>query len=543
MGGRAIVTHRYRATAVLMALVLFAAGCSGGKSGGETASGSDTASGAESSANTGSAPKKAELVVGITKDTDTFDLFQTSWTTNAMYQTNSRLVEYDLNMNYIPGLAESWETSPDGLTWTFKLRQDAKFHDGTPVTSEAVKFFFEMVLDEEIASPSATDYVFGENVETPDEHTVLIKLEQPYPNLLFKMASTYSGIVPPEAYRKHGPKGDKTWGSKVYYGAGPMKLEEWVPNQKTVLVRNNAFKWAPPSASNQGPLSIEKITYRIIPDAATLVAELRAGGIDMLLDVPVEQVAQVKALPNVKVEEKPAFGLGYLAMATDKAPLDNVKVRQAINHALNREALVKTIFLGVGTPAYGYLPPLLPEAYEDKEAHQYDVELARKLLQESGVATPVRLTLATVNKTSNVRMAEAIQAQLREVGIEATIEQMDNAAYVDYLKAGKQELFLREYSWPSADILQWFLDKNNFPYPNHSRWQDEKSTQMMAAAETAANLEARAANYREVQQYLIENAVWAPIYYPQRVEAYRTDRIENYVMHPTIVQLFDVKLK
>jgi peptide/nickel transport system substrate-binding protein len=528
--------NRYRLMAFLMALVLVAAGCASGKSGTST----PNASG--SSGSSGSA-KRTELVVGIAKDTDTFDMFKTSWATNAMYQTNARLVEYDMEMNYIPGLAESWTTSEDGLTWTFKLRKDVKFHDGTPFTSKAVKFFFETVLDKEIASPSATDYVFAKHVETPDDHTVVIKLEKPYPNLLFKLASTYAPMVPPEAYQKHGPKGDKTWGSKVYYGAGPMKLQEWVPNQKTVLVRNDDYKWAPKYAANKGPLAIEKITYRVIPDAATQVAELRAGGIDMLLDVPVEQVAQVKAIPNVKVLEKPAFGLGYLAMATDKAPLNNVKVRQAINHALNREALVKTVFLGVGTPAYGYLPPLLPEAYEDKEAHKYDVALAKKLLQESGVPTPIKLTLATANKTAHVRMAEAIQAQLKEIGIEVTIEQMDNAAYVDYLKAGKQQLFLREYSWPSADILQWFLDKANFPYPNHSRWQDDKTTQMMAEAETAKDLKARAAKYKEVQQHLIANAVWAPIWYPQRVEAYRTDRIEGYTMHPTIVQLYDVKLK
>lgn len=526
--------HWIRSLTFIMVLLLVASGCSGGKSDNTNPGGSAPPQGAAA---------RTELVVGIAKDTDTFDLFKTSWATNAMYQVNGRLVEYDMKMNYIPSLAESWETSADGLTWTFKLRKDVKFHDGTPFTSKDVKFFFETVLDKEIASPSATDYVFAKNVETPDDHTVVIKLEQPYPNLLFKMASTYAPMVPAEPYQKLGPKGDKSWGSKVYHGAGPMKLKEWIPNQKAVLVRNDEFKWAPEYAANKGPLAIESITYRVIPDAATLVAELRAGGIDLLLDVPVEQVAQVKSIPNVKVLENPAFGLGYLAMATDKAPLNNVKLRQAINHALNREALVKTVFLGVGTPAYGYLPPLLPEAYEDKEAHKYDVALAKKLIQESGLPTPIKLTLSTANKTSHVRMAEAIQAQLKEIGIEATIEQMDNAAYVDYLKAGKQELFLREYSWPSADILQWFLDKANFPYPNHSRWQDDKSTQMMADAETAKDLKARADLYKEVQKHLIENAVWAPLWYPQRVEAYRTDRLDGYTMHPTIIQLYDVKLK
>jgi peptide/nickel transport system substrate-binding protein len=487
--------------------------------------------------------KKTDLVIGIAKDTDNFDFFKTSWTTNAMYQSTSRLVEYDMNMQYIPGIAERWETSADGLTWTFYLKKGVKFHDGTPVTSKAVKFYFDTVLDKETASPSATDYVFARQVQTPDDYTIVLKLEKPYPNLLFKMASNYTAIVPPEAYLKYGPKGDQSWGSKNFIGSGPFKLKEWVPNSKTVLERNPDFAWAPKTAKNQGASPIQTITYKVIPDAATQVAELRAGGIDMLLDVPVEQVAQVKQIPNVQVLEKPAFGIGYLGMATDKAPLNNVKLRQAINHALNREGLVKTVFMGVGTPAYGYLPPLVPENLEDKEAHKYDVALAKKLVQESGVATPIKLTLSTDNKTSHVRMAEAIQAQLKEIGIEANVEQMDNAAYVSYLKAGKQDLFVREYTWNSADILQWFLDKANFPYPNHSRWQDEKTSQLMIDAETAPNLEARAQKYKEVQRLLIDQAVWAPIWYPQRVEAVRTDRVQGYVMHPSVVQLYDVTLK
>jgi peptide/nickel transport system substrate-binding protein len=488
------------------------------------------------------AAQRTGIVIGIAKDSDTLDVFKTSWTTNGTNQVNSRLVEYDLNMQYSPGLAESWETTKDGLTWTFHLRKDVKFHDGSPFNSKAVKFFFQTMTDKETASPSATDYVFAKNVTTPDDYTVVIKLDTPYPNLLFKMANSYSGMVPPDAYLKYGPKGDKTWGNKTFIGAGPFKLKEWVPNQKTVLERNPDFKWAPKFAKNQGAVPIETITYKVIPDAATQVNELKAGGIDMLLDVPVEQVAQIKQIPNVKVLEKPAFGLGYLSMATDKAPLNNVKVRQAINHAINRDAIVKTVFLGVGTPAYGYLPPLLPEALEDKEAHKYDVALAKKLLQESGVAQPIQMTLSTDNKTSHVRVAEAIQAELKDVGIEVKVEQMDDAAYGAYLKAGKQQLFIREYSWPSADILQWFLDKANFPYPNHSRWQDDKTTQLMASAETAANLDERTAKYKEVQRYLIDQAVWAPIWYPQRVEAFRTDRIAGYTMHPYAAQLYDVTI-
>jgi len=140
-------------------------------------------------------------------------------------------------------------------------------------------------------------------------------------------------------------------------------------------------------------------------------------------------------------------------------------------------------------------------------------------------------------------VAEAVQAALAKIGIQTEITQYDNASYAAFLKEGKQELFIREYSWSSADILQWFLYGSQFPYPNHSRWVDKKTDELIDAAEYAPSMEAREQGYKALQEYLISKAVWCPIWFPEKVQAVRTDKVANFRMHPLYTIFNDVTLK
>lgn len=477
-------------------------------------------------------PKQGgNLVVGVDRETDTFDIYQVTWS-GGLESVYESLASLDWDYKYAPALAERWETTPDGLTWTFHLKKGVKFHDGTPFTSQAVKRHFEVLLDPETAAANALDYQWITEMQTPDEHTIVFKLEKPYPNVLFRVSQAYGAIQSPEAYAKYGPKGTKEYGTKIAAGTGPFKLKEWVPGDRLVFERNPDYAWASPWHLNQGAPYLDTMTYRIIPDAATRLAELETGNVHILLNLPVEHYERAKQIANVEVLKKPAFGLGYLGIATDKKPFNDVRVRRAINQAIDREALVKSVFFGLAQPAYGYLPPLLAEFYEDKEAHKYDPEAAKRLLADAGYPEGFKTTLATQNRTEHVRVAQALQPMLEAVGIKAEIVQYDEASYRDMLKAGKQELFMRQYSWNSADILQWFLDSNQFPYPNHSRWQDKKTDDLIWAAETSLNLQARTEKYLDVQKHLIANAVWAPLWYPLTLQAVRTDIVGGYRLHP-----------
>lgn len=479
-----------------------------------------------------SGPRKGgNLVVAVDREPDTFDLYHVTWS-GGLQLVYESLASRDWDYKYAPALAERWESSPDGLTWTFHLKKNVKFHDGTPLTSHAVKRHFEILLNPETNAANALDYAWIKGMETPDEHTIVFKLDKPYPNLLFRVSQTYGAIQNPDAYEKYGPKGTKQYGTTIAVGTGPFKLKEWVPGDRIVFERNPDYAWAPPWFQNQGAPYLDTVTYRMIPDAATRLAELETGNVQILLSLPVEHYDRAKKMPNVEVLEKPAFGLGYLGIATDKKPFNDVRVRRAINLAIDREALVKSVFFGLAKPAYGYLPPLLAEFYEDKQAHRYDPEAAKKLLAEAGYPNGFKCTLATQNRTEHVRVAQAIQPMLEAVGIKTELVQYDEASYKDMLKAGKQELFMRQYSWDSADILQWFLDSHQFPYPNHSRWRDKTTDDMIWAAETARDLQARTEKYFEVQKYLIDKAVWCPLWYPLTLQAVRTDMVAGYRMHP-----------
>ncbi len=490
--------------------------------------------------------KGGNLVIGVDRETDTFDLYQMTWSAGQNYVYDT-LVTRDWDYKYAPGLAESWEVSSDGLTWTFHLQKGVKWQDGTPFTSKDVKQHFVTMIDPATAAANALDYSWitsPDSMETPDDYTIIFHLKTPFPNLLFKICQSYGAIQSPAAYAKYGPNGTKEYGTKIAVGTGSLKLKEWIPDDRIVLERNPDYNWGAPWLANRGPFYLDTLTYRLLPDSATRVAELETGNVQVLLNVPVEHYDRVSKMPNVQVIKEPAFGLGYLAYNIDKKPFNDVRVRQAINLAIDRAALAKSVFFDLVQPAYGYLPPGLAESYEDKNAMRYDVEAAKKLLADAGYPNGFTCTLSTQNRTEHVRAAQALQPMLEAIGIKAEIVQYDEAGYGALLKASKQELFMREYSWDNADILQWFLESRQAPYPGHSHWKDAKTDQMIAAAENAVTPELRTQGYIELEKHLIEKAVWCPLWYPLSIQAIRTDLVGGYRAYPGGGDVFnDVWLK
>jgi peptide/nickel transport system substrate-binding protein len=484
------------------------------------------------------------LVIGFDQDSDIMDTMRTAWYSDALIYIHDRLITRDYEFNYKPGLAESWDVSEDGTVWTFHLRKDVKFHNGKPFTAEDVKWTIDTIKDPDTASPFREDLAAIKEVEVIDDHTVRFILEYPFPNLLYNLSATAAGIHPANAYEEYGDD----YGKKVVIGTGPYKLEEWIPGDKTVLVKNEDYNWGPEWMENRGPALIDKIVLKIIPDENSRIMELEVGGIHILRNVPETYVEQLDNNPDITVHKNPATKLGYLAYATDKEPFTDVRVRRAINHALNKEEIIQFVFKGMGEPAYGYLPPALKDEYleESQElAYEYDPDKAKQLLAEAGYADGLELTLSADNSSKSSKLAEIIQNQLKEVGINTNIQLYDSASYADMLKEGKQELFIREYSWSNADIIDWFLLSERFPYPNHSRWVDEKTDELIKSAARQPTWEERAEGYKEVQRYLIDQAVWAPIYIPVQMIAVRKE-VKNFKYHPWMLQYndgFDIEAK
>ncbi len=481
--------------------------------------------------------KEKVLVIGYDRDPETLDHIRTGWYSDSLIYMFDRLVSRDYDFNYKPGLAEKWETSEDGLTWTFFLRENVKFHDGKPLTANDVKWTFDTIKDPDTASPFAGDLAAIKEVVVKDDLTVDFVLNYSFPNLLFNLSNTASGIASKEAYETYGDE----YGSKYVVGTGPYKFVEWIKGDKIVIEKNPDYNWGPEWMANQGTAIIDKIVLRTIPEENSRIMELETGGVHILRNVPATFFEQLKDSPEVEVVQGDSTKLGYLAYACDKEPFTDLKVRQAINHAINKQDIIQYVFRDLAKEAHGYLPSALKdEYYEDseKDSYKYDPDKAKELLKEAGFENGLKLTLSSDNATESVRLAEVLQDQLKQVGIEAEIRLYDSASYAAMLKEGTQELFLRLYSWPNADILDWFLLSSQSPYPNHSRWIDDKTDEMILGAAQSPTWEERGAGYKEVQKYLIEQAVWAPIYVPDNLIAVR-EEVKNFKYHPWMLQLND----
>lgn len=480
--------------------------------------------------NQASADGGGTLVIAYDRDAETLDHIKTSDYHNALVYIFDRLVIRDQDFNFHPSLAKEWEVSDDGLTWTFYLKENVKFHDGSELTAHDVKWTFDTIKDPEVGSPAMNDFEPIKEVIAEDDHTVVIKLENPYPNLLFRLSNTVAGIMSKDAYEKYGDE----YGTKYVIGTGPFKLKEWVQGDKIVLEKNEEYDWGPDFMENNGKPQLDEIVMKIIPEENLRLMELEVGNVHIVRDLTPTMIDSIKDNEDIEIFTGGAPRLGYLAYATDKEPFNDVRVRRAINHAINKQEIVDHVFRGYAEVAHGYLPPVLTEEYypdSEKISYEYDVEKAKELLKEAGYEDGLKFTLAAENASNYGRIAEVLQAQLKEVGIETKIQMYESSSYTDMLKDGQQELFLRMYGWQNADILDWFLNSKQFPYPNHSRWQDEKTDQMIQEAESMPTWEERVEKYHELQKYLIEQAVWAPIYIPSNSVAVRKE-VENFKYDP-----------
>jgi peptide/nickel transport system substrate-binding protein len=347
--------------------------------------------------------KEKVLVIGYDRDAETLDHIKTAWYSDALIYIFDRLVSRDYNFNYKPGLAERWETSADGLTWTFFLKKGVKFHDGKPFTAADVKWTIDKIKDPDTASPFAGDLAAIKEVVVKDEHTVDVILNNPFPNLLFNLSNTASGIASKEAYEKYGDE----YGSKYVIGTGPYMLQEWIKGDKLVITKNPEYNWGPEWMTNKGPALIDKIVLKVIPEETSRLMELEAGNVHILRNVPATFIEKLENSQDVEILRGEATKLGYLAYACDKKPFTDVRVRQAINHAINREDIIKYVFREVGIPAYGYLPPALKDEYyadSEKDGYKYDVDKAIQLLKEAGYEKGLKLSLSSENTTESLSL-------------------------------------------------------------------------------------------------------------------------------------------
>ena len=456
---------------------------------------------------------------------ETFDIFNTSTTMEVHTMIYEPLVTVDYNYEFRPGLATSWETSEDGLTWTFHLREGVTFHDGSEFNAEVVKWWLEgMQL-------GVNSYMFESmtSAEVIDNHTIAMTFEGPFPNLLYNLSSSFSGIMSKEAFEKYGDE----YGTMYAVGTGPFILEEWVTNDHISLVRNPDYNWAPEWSGHKGPAQVDRILFRIIPEDATREIEFRTGNVQVLIDAPPPaMLPQYAGDPDFVILQGPDASIQFIGMKVDHPLFKDIRTREAIGHAIDRDLIVETVYQGFGRPALTYLSVELGGDKGVAEiAPSYDPDMAAALLAEVGwvmgddgilvaenvegveAGTKFEVSYWTYQQDEYSTLAEVTQKMLSDIGIKANIQLMDSATYSDALKGDETELILRRYGWDNNDILEWFHHGKYAPYPNYlGVFDPEWDADLDEANYDTATWGERDAKYVDIHRYLIEEWYpWAPI--------------------------------
>ena len=396
------------------------------------------------------------------QEPDTLDPHRTSWAAaqHIMMNIYDSLFFMNPDTNELePWLAESWEYSEDGKTWTFYLRNGVTFHDGTPFNAEAVKYNFDRLVSPEASSPFAASLVGPyESSEVVDDYTVRLHFSVAYAPLADGLSQSFLGMISPTAAEK--------WGIDDFgqhpVGTGPFMFKEWAAKDHVTLVRNPNYNWAPPFYNHQGPAYLEEIIWRFVEEPATRLAILETGEVHLIDLVPEEEVVRLATDPNFYVISAGCPGISeVLWFNTERPPTNELKIRQAINYATDRKAVSGAITFNVAPIAYGPISEAtlcFDQDLKEDYPYPYDPEKAKALLEEAGwvegpdgirVRDGQRLELILTKQTVAGPYSELIQGMLREVGMEVTIEEFAPGAFVEADQRG--EFHITAMGWISKD--------------------------------------------------------------------------------------------
>lgn len=320
----------------------------------------------------------------------------------------------------LPALAESWDISEDALTYTFHLNEDVVFHDGTPMTADDVVFSFERAMADDSVNAQKVLFDAIATVEAPDDLTAVVTLDQPNGNLLFNLAWGDAVIVSPASAETN---------TSNPVGTGPFRFARWTQGDSVVIERNGDY-WGEPAR-------LERATFRFIDDPTAAFAAMMAEDVDTFPIFPAPEMLPIlDADPRFVAVVGSTEGETLLAMNNRRAPLDNILVREAIAHAIDRQAIIDGAMFGYGTPIGTHFAPHHPAYVDLTDLSAYDPERSRELLEEAGVG-PIRLSLALPPPPTYARRGgEIIAAQLRAVGIETDIVNMEWAQWLEQVFSG-----------------------------------------------------------------------------------------------------------
>nr|WP_238942854.1 ABC transporter substrate-binding protein [Planococcus beigongshangi] len=435
-------------------------------------------------------------------------------------------------------LASDWEAAEDGLTYTFTLEEGVKFHDDTDFNAEAVVANFERWAAGDADQFPYYKSMFGgfgdeeehiiESVEATGDYEVTIKLKRPMAPFLKNLAMSPFGIASPTAFEAAG----ESFGDNPV-GTGPFKFVEWKRND-TVRIEKFDGYWV------EGEPKLDEVVFRSIPDNSGRLNALLAGEIDLADGINPSDAATIEGDDNLQLFERPSMNVGYLGLTNTREPFDDPLVRQAMNHAIDRQAIVDTFFEGRGEVAKNPMPPVISGYNDNIEGYEYDPERAKELLEEAGLGDGFEMELWAMPvprpyMPDGQKVAEAIQSDLAEVGITATIVSYEWATYLDKAANGEADAFLLGWTGDNGDadnFLYVLLDQDNIGSNNYTYYENQELHDIFIEAQTEVDEDIRNELYMQAQEIIHEDAPWVPLAHSTPLLAGGSN-VVNFKAHPT----------
>ncbi|PKN84842.1 MAG: hypothetical protein CVU46_12905, partial [Chloroflexi bacterium HGW-Chloroflexi-8] len=442
------------------------------------------------------------------------------------------LIYRDINNNYHPYLAESWEVSPDGKTITFTLRKDILFHDGTQLNAAAVQFTYQRALVEGSKSPLVSSFANVEKIEVVGEDQVVFTLKRPSSTLFGTLSTAYAGIISPTSVEQFGDQ----FGLNPI-GSGAFKLASWAPGEAITLVRNEDYTWGPVVLSNTGAPYLDQLVFKVVPDASTQLTAFQSGEIDVFF---INQSSQINVLsedPNAQLVEATLNSLIYLGFNVKRAPFDNSQVRLAIAHAVDKDELISLALGGIASRAFSPLAATLPGYDPSLQSLEpaYDPGQTETLLMRAGFERQndgkwkqtttgelLSLEILTSTRAPNESIATVLQDQLSRVGIPVSIKTLDSTAANELASKGDYQAFLWRYDWNDADVLNVYLSTARIGSTNRTLYSNPEFDQILASAAAEMDESTRNQLYSQAQRILIAEQPWIPLYTPKDYIAMRS---------------------
>ncbi len=494
---------------------------------GTGAAGSSSAAGSASSSAAAVPAGKSGGSVIIARAQDAVDFDKTMVFSNASIWAYVQIFETltigsEDGTSVEPWLATSWTQSTDKLTWTLKLRTDVTFSDGTPMTSADVKFS----LDEASGTKGGWEFINSaiEKITTPDAHTVVIKTKYPWAPLLADLACPSNGIIP----NKYAGRAKKTFYTSPV-GTGPFVWDTWQKGTKLTFKKNTKY-W------RKGLPYLDSVSWQVVPDDNTRNVMTQGNTAQINENPPFSTIDQLKGVQGVTVTLFPSTRTDYILMNQKRAPYDDVHVRRAISYAIDREALVKTVLFGNGTPANSLFMPTVP--YYDKATPGQTYDLAKAKAELALSKVPKGFTtnyLAASGDATDSQIAQILQASLKQLGITMNIQNTDPSARHDLQNALNYDISHSYWTMDIADpdeLVQFAVLPAGGGHSFNTNYTSSKAQSLATQAEKTFDTKARQKLYSQLQAVLAEDAFLPALFYQPFPYALRST-VKNFLVKPT----------